>query len=156
MTKLLIVDDEPLTVDMLQTFLQINGYETIGAFNGEEGLVMVQAERPEIMILDLMLPDIEGFEVCRRIRTLPDFAPHAGIPVLVLSARIEESSRKRAMEVGANAYLSKPVKFTDLLAELHRLMMDGQVIQPATNKSESAPAAVGPAAPEPGTPPQQG
>ncbi len=153
MTKLLIVDDEPLTVDMLETFLQINGYETIGAFNGEDGLVLVQAEEPEIIILDLMLPDIEGFEVCRRIRTLPDFARYAALPVLVLSARIEESSRKRAMEVGANAYLTKPVKFADLLNELGRLITKGQIqaLQaPATHPVE--PVATMPSAPSP--PPQ--
>jgi CheY-like chemotaxis protein len=147
MTKLLIVDDEPLTVDMLQTFLQINGYETIGALNGEDGLVMVQVEQPEMMILDLMLPDIEGFEVCRRIRTLPDYARYAGIPVLVLSARIEESSRKRAMEVGANAYLTKPVKFPDLLAELRRLAIDEQAAAVVPVLVPSQPVVVTP--PEP-------
>jgi CheY-like chemotaxis protein len=151
MTKLLIVDDEPLTVDMLQTFLQINGYETIGALNGEDGLVMVQVEQPEMMILDLMLPDIEGFEVCRRIRTLPDYARYAGIPVLVLSARIEESSRKRAMEVGANAYLTKPVKFPDLLAELRRLAIDEQAAAAVTLvPASSQPVVITP--PEPPAP----
>jgi DNA-binding response OmpR family regulator len=126
MTKLLIVDDEPLTVDMLQTFLQINGYETIGVYNGQDGLVMVQVEQPELLILDLMLPDIEGYEICQRIRTEPEYASFANIPVLILSARVEETSRKRAIEVGADAFLTKPVKFPELLAELNRLMAESR------------------------------
>lgn len=124
MTKLLIVDDEPLTVDMLQTFLQLNGYEAVGVYNGEDGLVMVQVEQPEVLILDLMLPDIEGYEVCRRIRTQPEFEAFARMPVLVLSARVEESSKQRAREVGADAYLTKPIKFAELLAELNRLIAE--------------------------------
>src|SRR4051812_44222168 len=102
---------------MLSTFLQINGFETVGAFNGEDGLVLTQVERPEIIILDLMLPDLEGYEVCRRIRTQPD---GANLPVLVLSARAESQSKALAFEAGANAYLTKPVQFPQLLTELNR------------------------------------
>ena len=120
MTKLLIVDDEEFTVDMLQTFLQFNGFETIGAFNGQDGLVLTQVEHPEIIILDLMLPDIEGYEVCRQIRTYPNGAM---LPVIVLSARTEAASKERALQAGANAYLTKPVQFPVLLAELNRLML---------------------------------
>ncbi len=126
-TKLLIVDDEPLTVDMLQTFLQINGYECIGAYNGEDGLILCQVEQPELLILDLMLPDIEGFEVCRRIRTAPEMKQFATMPVLVLSARAEDGARRRAMEAGANAYMNKPPRFAELLNELNRLMYERQV-----------------------------
>jgi DNA-binding response OmpR family regulator len=116
--KILIVDDEAFTVDMLRTFLQINGYDTIGSFDGESGLVMAQAERPDIMILDLMLPDIEGFEVCRRLRSICDIDR---MPVIVLSARVESLSRERAFEAGVDAYLTKPVQFPLLLSEIKRL-----------------------------------
>ncbi len=119
MTKLLIVDDEPFTVDMLQTFLQINGYETVGALNGEDGLVMVKVEQPEIVILDLMLPDIEGYEVCERIRNYP---ASMNLPVLILSARSDAASKERARAAGADGYLVKPVQFPELLSELNRLL----------------------------------
>lgn len=122
MPKLLIVDDEPLTVEMLETFLQFNGYETVGALNGEDALTLLRLEDPALMILDLMLPDIEGYEICRRIRSEPDFTSYAGLPVLILSARIETASKTRAHEAGANAYLTKPVKMPDLIAELKRLL----------------------------------
>jgi DNA-binding response OmpR family regulator len=148
-TKLLIVDDEEFTVDMLQTFLQINGYETIGAFNGEDGLVLAQVERPEMVILDLMLPDLEGYEVCRRLRTFPD---GANIPVIVLSARTESASKERALSAGANAYLTKPVQFPNLLAELNRLKsMPAAPVQPKV-EPEIQPSSTPPAKTE--TPPE--
>jgi len=140
-TKLLIVDDEPFTVDMLETFLQINGFETVGALNGEDGLTLVKVEQPELVILDLMLPDIEGYEVCKRIRAYPQ---SAGLPVLVLSARAESSSKERAMEAGADAYLVKPVQFPLLLNELNRLL--------ELKKSTLAAPAESPAQPTPSAP----
>lgn len=119
MTKLLIVDDEPFTVDMLVTFLEINGFQAVGAFNGEDGLVLIKVEEPEIVILDLMLPDIEGYEVCQRIRGYPSTAK---LPILILSARADAASKERAMAAGADGYLVKPVKFPELLLELNRLV----------------------------------
>ncbi len=118
-TKLLIVDDEPFTVDMLQTFLQINGFETVGALCGEDGLVLVKVEQPQLVILDLMLPDIEGYEVCERIRAYPQTA---NLPVLVISARAEPASKERALAAGADGYMVKPVQFPQLLSELNRLL----------------------------------
>ncbi|MEP7285761.1 MAG: response regulator [Chloroflexota bacterium] len=137
-TKLLIVDDEPYTVDMLETFLQINGFETVGAFNGEDGLVMIQVEQPEIVILDLMLPDIEGYVVCERIRSHPQ---SASLPVLILSARNESASKERAMAAGADAYMVKPVQFQLLLTELRRLLelKREQAARPTTSNDETVP-----------------
>src|SRR5260221_9000684 len=117
--KLLIFIDEPFTVDMVQTFLEINGFETVGSFNGEDGLVLVKSEQPELLILDLMLPDIEGYEVCERIRAYP---PTASLPVLVVSAKAEPLSKERAFAAGADGYLVKPIQFPQLLTELNRLL----------------------------------
>jgi DNA-binding response OmpR family regulator len=118
-TKLLIVDDEPYTVEMLETFLKLHGFETFGALCGEDSLVLVRVEHPEIVILDLMLPDMEGYEVCRRIRSYPESAT---LPVLILSARADAESKERAMAAGANAYLVKPARFPVLLETLRRLL----------------------------------
>lgn len=149
MAKLLIVDDEPFTVEMLETFLQFNGFETVGAFNGEDGLVMLKVESPELMILDLMLPDIEGYEVCRRLRSQPEYAT---VPVLVLSARAEASSRQRALDAGANAYLTKPVKFPELLAELTRLLNAPKLVVPPATLPDATPATPPAASPGVDTP----
>ncbi len=119
MAKLLIVDDEPFTVEVLQVFLQMNGFETVSAQNGSDGLLLVEIEQPDLMILDLMLPDLEGYEVCRRLRN----ATHnTHLPVLILSARVEAGSKRRAAEAGANAYLTKPVDFPELLHALNHLL----------------------------------
>ena len=119
MAKVLIVDDEPFTVEMLETFLRMSGYETVGALSGEDGIVLSQIESPDLLILDLMLPDLEGYEVCRRLRTL---APTAALPVLILSARVAQVDRDKARDAGANGYLTKPVQFPALLSELSRLL----------------------------------
>ena len=150
LTRVLIVDDEPFTIDMLQTFLEINGYEIFSALNGEDGLVLVQVEQPDIMILDLMLPDIEGYEVCQRLRSVPDTS---ALPILILSARAEASSRERAIKAGADGYLTKPVQFAELLSELTR-MQSLRREKPA----EPAPAEIPPTTvvtPAPVVPPAQ-
>ncbi len=113
-----IVDDEPLMVDMLSTFLRLKGYQVCSAFTGNEGLEMVQIERPDALLLDLMLPDKDGLQVCRELRAQPAFA---GIPILIVSARTDPASKANAAEVGASEYLTKPVRLPDLLACLDRL-----------------------------------
>jgi CheY-like chemotaxis protein len=148
-TKLLIVDDEPFTVDMLQTFLTINGYDTVGAFSGEDGLLMVKVEHPEVVILDLMLPDIEGYEVCQRIRQYP---PTASLPVLVLSARAEPESKSKAMAHGADAYMVKPVQFPMLLSELTRIMEEKKSAPAPTMDAPATPAPVNDLEIKPATP----
>ncbi len=164
MTKLLIVDDEPYTIEMLETFLKLHGFETVAALTGEDGLVLVKVERPEAMILDLMLPDIEGFEVCRRIRSFPE---SARLPVLILSARADAEAKERALAAGANAYLVKPARFPVLLETLKRLLappvdvtnpplvspMVNPPVQAATPPTVNAPA---PGAPAPAKPPVPG
>jgi DNA-binding response OmpR family regulator len=128
MPKILIVDDEPFTVEMLQTFLQINGYEAVGALNGQDGIVLSQVESPDILILDLMLPDLEGYDVCRRLRNFP---PTSQLPVLILSARTAQVDKDKALAAGANGYLTKPVRFPELLSELRRLPTPLPPIEPA-------------------------
>ena len=113
-----VIDDEPRIVELLTTFFEIKGYTVHGAYSGEEGLVMVQGTRPDALLLDLMLPDIGGFEVLERLRAQPDFAT---LPVVIISARIDPEAKTRADRAGANAYMTKPLNFPDLLAELERL-----------------------------------
>ncbi|PJF36566.1 MAG: hypothetical protein CUN49_04715 [Candidatus Thermofonsia Clade 1 bacterium] len=122
MPKLLVVDDEPLTVEMLETFLQLNGYETISVLNGTEALLKIQAEAPDAILLDLQLPDLNGIEVCRQLRTAPSLSTYAKLPVIIITAHGSPEMRRRALEVGANAYFTKPIRFAELIAELNRLL----------------------------------
>ncbi len=120
---LAIVDDEPLMVDMLSTFLKLKGYQVRGVYSGQEGLSLVEKETPDALLLDLMLPDIDGFKVCQTLRALPAFAT---MPIIIVSARTDPASKTKAIEAGASAYITKPVRFPDLLAELDRLLIQVQ------------------------------
>lgn len=114
-----IVDDEPHMVDLLSTYLKMRGYEVCGVYSGEDALTLVEVENPDALLLDLMLPDLDGYEVCRRLRQTPAFA---NLPIIVVSARTDSDSKMLAANAGADAYLTKPVKFPDLIAELNRLL----------------------------------
>lgn len=117
--KIVIVDDEPHIVDMMSTFLTIKGYDVRGAYTGEGGLSLIHAERPDLVLLDLMLPDIDGFTVCARLRAAEDFAV---LPIVIVSARTDSASRARAEQAGADAYFTKPVAMPDLVRALDKLL----------------------------------
>jgi len=117
--RLLIVDDEPATVDMIGTFMEINGYEWSGAYNGQDGLSLLFASPPDAVILDLMMPDIEGFEFCERMRQQEAFSR---TPVLIVSARTDSEAIEQAFAAGANAYLTKPFNLVELVSEVQRLV----------------------------------
>jgi DNA-binding response OmpR family regulator len=115
----LVIDDEPFIVDMITTFLGLKGYEVHSAYNGQDGLTLIPLEKPDVLLLDLMLPDIGGFEICQRVRAMPDFAQ---MPILIVSARNEPESKTRAEKVGANGYLTKPIRMFDLIAEMEKIL----------------------------------
>lgn len=118
MSKLLIIDDEEATVDMLKTYLEIGGHESVGAYNGNDGLILAQMEMPELLILDLMMPEMDGYEVCKRFRNHPQLQ---GIPIIIVSARTEQSAIDKAISMGASAYLTKPINLPKLTSEIQRL-----------------------------------
>lgn len=139
----LVIDDEPFIVDMITTFLRLKGYEVRSAFNGQDGLTLIPLEKPDVLLLDLMLPDIEGFEICQRVRAMPDFAQ---MPILIVSARNEPESKTRAAKVGANGYLTKPIRMLDLIAEMEKILS----APPAPPTTPALPGAS-----QPSTPPDQ-
>lgn len=114
-----IIDDEPQLVEMLSIFLRMKGFETRSANTGEDGLTLVQVENPALLLLDLMLPDFDGYQVCRQLRSM---SAYAQLPILVISAHVEQAIILRAEQAGADAYLTKPVRLPDLLGEINRLL----------------------------------
>ncbi len=128
MAHILLVDDEQLITDSLSYSLKREGFEVDVAADGLSALKAVEELKPDLVVLDLMLPDISGFEVCRRLRTF------TSIPVIMLTARGEEIDRVLGLEVGADDYLAKPFSFRELLARiqamLRRVQLDRQTPQP--------------------------
>lgn len=103
--KILIADDEEDVKLIVQLFLESKGYEIVTAFDGLDAIDKVKAEKPDLILLDLMMPLIDGFEVCRRLR---DNAETANIPIVMLSAASQTESKQRAIEAGAVDYIVKP------------------------------------------------
>ncbi|MCZ7552109.1 MAG: DNA-binding response regulator [Anaerolineae bacterium UTCFX2] len=128
MALILIVDDEQLITESLSYSLKREGFDVVSVADGISAIQAVETHKPDLVVLDLMLPDISGFEVCRRLRTF------TAIPVIMLTARSEEIDRVLGLEVGADDYLAKPFSFRELLARiqamLRRVQLDRQVVQP--------------------------
>jgi DNA-binding response OmpR family regulator len=127
----LLVDDEAGITDTLEYQLKKEGFQVIAVGTGAGALQAVQESRPDLVVLDLMLPDISGLEVCKRLR-----ASNNSIPVIMLTAKSEEIDRVLGLEVGADDYMPKPFSFRELLARinatLRRIEMDRQTthVQP--------------------------
>jgi DNA-binding response OmpR family regulator len=122
MTKrVLIVDDERNIVTALEFLMELNGYEVKTARDGEEALIYVVAFKPELILLDVMLPLRSGFEVLQKIRET--VASHA-IKIILLTAKGREVEIDKGLALGADAYLTKPFSTKELLAEVHRLLGD--------------------------------
>jgi DNA-binding response OmpR family regulator len=119
-----------LIVDSLRYSLRREGFEVQAARNGEQALKMVQSFSPDLVVLDVMLPDISGLDVCRQLRL------ESAIPVIMLTARGDEIDRVLGLEIGADDYLAKPFSFRELLARI-RAVLRRVELEHQTNRSES-------------------
>ena len=109
----LLVEDEPAQREVLSYNLDAEGFRVVAADNGEDALMLVDEEGPDIIILDWMMPKLSGIEVCRRLKMRPETR---GIPIIMLSARAEEVDRIRGLETGADDYVIKPYSVLELMA----------------------------------------
>ncbi len=114
--KILIVDDEPPIIDVLRYNLQQARYDVLSARDGEQALDLARSERPDLIILDLMLPKLDGIEVCRALRKESD------IPIIMLTAKDEEIDRVLGLELGADDYVVKPFSVRELLARVKTVL----------------------------------
>ncbi len=112
----LVVEDEPNLLTALKYTLEQAGYETLTATDGESGLRLTRTSEPDLVILDVMLPNIDGFEVCRMIRRESD------VPILILTARGEEVDRVVGLELGADHYVTKPFSMRELMARIRNML----------------------------------
>jgi len=116
MTTILVVDDEPNIIELAKLYLEREGYKVEAAGKGGEALAKLDTAKPALVILDLMLPDIDGFEVCRQIRKESD------VPILMLTARREDTDKIVGLELGADDYLTKPFNPRELVARAKAIL----------------------------------
>jgi DNA-binding response OmpR family regulator len=119
--KVLIADDEPNIVTSLEFLMESNGYETLIARNGEEVLTQVIAGKPDLILLDIMLPLKDGFEACREIRANPAWKD---IRIIMVTARGRDSEIQKGLSLGANAYITKPFSPKELVAYVRQMLGD--------------------------------
>jgi DNA-binding response OmpR family regulator len=116
MTRILVVDDEPTILDSVGYALQREGFDVSSARDGTEGLRLARAEKPDVIVLDVMLPGLSGREVCRQLRAESD------VPILMLSARGGEVDRVLGLELGADDYVTKPFSLAELVSRVRALL----------------------------------
>ena len=116
MTRILVVDDEPTILATLRFNLEREGFDVITSADGGEVITLTEQHKPELVLLDLMLPGMHGFEVCRALRK------HTSVPIVILTARTDEVDRIVGLEVGADDYITKPFSMGELTARLRALL----------------------------------
>ena len=117
--KILIVDDEPNILRLIGYSLEVAGYEIVTAKNGAEALKAVELEQPELVVLDVMLPDMSGLEVCQQLRTRPETTD---LPIIMLSARAQVADKVEGLKSGADEYVTKPVDAEEMTARVAALL----------------------------------
>ena len=119
MPKILLVEDNELNRDMLSRRLARKGYEVVLAGDGAEGVAAATAGRPDLVLMDMSLPVLDGWEATRRLKAAPETRP---IPVIALTAHAMSSDREKALEAGCDDYDTKPIELPRLLAKIERLL----------------------------------
>ncbi|MEO0096935.1 MAG: response regulator [candidate division WOR-3 bacterium] len=123
MKKILIIEDEEAIRFILEKRLSDAGYLTISAENGIEGLNKARKENPDLILLDLMLPGIDGYQICSMLKR---DRRYAHIPIIILTARIQQKDYELAMELGADAFLTKPFESQILLSKIEELLKNNK------------------------------
>ena len=119
MPKVLVVEDEPALIDALEYGLSAEGFDVVATSDGEESLRLFDRERPDLILLDLMLPGMSGTEICKRIRTT------SSVPIIMLTARDSEIDKVVGLEVGADDYVTKPFSMRELVARVRAVLRRG-------------------------------
>lgn len=119
MTKILLVEDNEMNRDMLSRRLVRNGFEVVMAVDGEQGITRAQSERPDLILMDMSLPVMDGWEATRRVRAIEITS---AIPIIALTAHAMSGDREKAIEAGCDDYDTKPIEMTRLLGKINALL----------------------------------
>ena len=120
--RVLLVDDDPVIVRLLEVNFRLGGFEVEGANRGEEALEKARATKPDAIVLDVMMPGLDGYQVCARLREDPDLAD---VPVVFLTARAQEDDVARGYSLGVTEYVTKPFDPEALVATIRRALRKG-------------------------------
>ena len=123
MKKILVVDDEPKIIQLTQDYLENAGFSVISAGDGERALAVIQVEKPDLVVLDLGLPGMDGLDVCRSIRKT------SNLPIIMLTARDEETDKLVGLELGADDYITKPYSPKELVARVRSVLRRSELVQ---------------------------
>jgi DNA-binding response OmpR family regulator len=134
--RILIVDDERKIVQGLENYFRQAGYDTLAAYDGRQALDTARREQPDLVVLDLMLPEVDGIEVCRRLRQ------QSAVPIIMLTARVEETDMLIGLEVGADDYITKPFSPREVLARARALLRRAAGALVSTDMLRSGPVAI--------------
>ncbi len=137
---ILLADDDPVTLESLAACLQPEGFRTLLARDGEEALTLWQKHKPDLLCLDIMMPGMDGYEVCRRVR-----AADAGVPILFLSAKSEEIDVVVGLRIGADDFVRKPFGKHELIARIGSVLRRTKVLKSTANSFQLGPLRVLPA-----------
>ena len=119
MSKLLLVEDNEMNRDMLSRRLQRRGYEVVMAVDGEEGIRVARSESPDLILMDMSLPVVDGWEATRQLKSAPETQ---SIPILAFTAHAMSGDREKALEAGCDDYDTKPIEFSRLLGKIESLL----------------------------------
>jgi DNA-binding response OmpR family regulator len=114
--KILVIDDEPQIIEICEDYLRSNGYTAISALSGLDGIEKARTEQPDLIVLDIMMPEMDGYEVTKRIRKVNN------VPIIMLTARVEETDMLIGLELGADDYITKPFSPRELIARIKTVL----------------------------------
>jgi CheY-like chemotaxis protein len=119
MSRVLVVEDNPNNMKLINMVLNRHGYETIGAVTGEEGVEKAGAEKPDMILMDIMLPDIDGLETTRRIRKIESMQK---IPIIAITSYAMAGDREKILEAGCNGYFEKPINPLTIMNDIEKIV----------------------------------
>lgn len=122
--RILVVDDEVYIVHILEFSLRMEGYEVVTALDGEQALEKVKTERPDLIVLDIMMPKLDGYEACRRLKGSPETGD---IPIILLSAKGRNVDQKIGIDAGADDYITKPFSPRKLVEKINSMLQPNRV-----------------------------
>ena len=116
MTRVLVVDDDPGIVKVVRAYLEREGFQVLVAFDGKKAMHIFRHDKPDLVVLDLMLPEMDGWDVCRALRK------ESEVPIIMLTARVEETDKLIGLELGADDYVTKPFSPRELVARVRTVL----------------------------------